>query len=315
MPPAEPTLAALPNPAQRYILATRPPFLSVTFVAALIGLATAYASGVGVNALTGTVTVVFALVAHGGINVLNDYYDALNGTDAINTERVFPFTGGSRMIQNGVLTMREMAGFGVLLFALVIAAGLWLTYVSASGLIWIGAAGLVVGWTYSAPPLKFNSRGLGEPCVWAGFALIAVGADFVQRGALSAFPLIAVTGYALLVTNILYINQFPDRKADEAVGKHHWVVRLGVERARWGYLLIAAAAYLWIFGAVVARALPWPALVALLPAILSARASRDLLRFAQAPQQLAPAIQQTIAAACLSGVLLAASLVAWRWFS
>ena len=313
MPPAEPTLAALPNPALRYILATRPPFLSVTFVAALIGLATAHASGVAVNVATGTMTVVFALVAHAGINVLNDYYDALNGTDAINTERVFPFTGGSRFIQNGVLTMRETAVFGVVLLALVVAAGLWLTRVSASGLIWIGAAGLIVGWTYSAPPFKFNSRGLGEPCVWAGFALIAVGADFVQRGSLSMFPLIAVTGYALLVTNILYINQFPDRKADEAVGKHHWVVRLGVARARWGYPVIALAAYLWIFGAVLARALPWPALVALLPALLSVRAARDLLRFAESPQQLAPAIQQTIAAACLSGVLLAISLVAWRW--
>ena len=63
-----------------------------------------------------------------------------------------------------------------------------------------------------------------------------------------------------------------------------------------------------------AGALPWPALVALLPALLSARAARDLLRFAESPQQLAPAIQQTIAAACLSGVLLAISLVAWRWF-
>jgi len=156
---------------------------------------------------------------------------------------------------------------------------------------------------------------LGEPCVWAGFALIAIGADFVQRGSLSAFPLVAVTGYALLVTNILYINQFPDRKADETVGKNHWVVRLGIERGRWGYLVIAAAAYLWILGAVLLRVLPWPALVALAPALLSARASRDLLRHAANPPQLAPAIQQTIAAACLSGALLAISLVAWRWFS
>ena len=315
MPPAEPTLAALPNPALRYFLATRPPFLSVTFVAALIGLATAYASGVAMNALAAATTVVFALVAHAGINVLNDYYDARNGTDAINVDRVFPFTGGSRFIQNGVLTMHETAAFGIVLFALVIMAGLWLTYVSASGLVWIGAAGLFVGWTYSAPPLKFNSRGLGEPCVWAGFALIAVGADFVQRGSLSAYPLIAVTGYALLVTNILYINQFPDRKADAIAGKRHWVVRLPVERARWGYVVIAAAAYLWILGAVLAGAMPRPALVALLPALLSARAARDVLRHAAVPQKLAPAIQQTIAAACLSGALLAASLVTWRFFS
>jgi 1,4-dihydroxy-2-naphthoate octaprenyltransferase len=312
VPTAEPSLALLSNPLLRYVLATRPPFLSVTLVSCLIGLATAYSSGVSVYAATATVTVVFALVAHAGINVLNDYYDELNGTDTINTERIFPFTGGSRFIQNGVLTTRETAIFGAALFALVIVAGLWLASASASGLIWIGVAGLFIGWTYSAPPLKLNSRGFGEACVWAGFALIALGADFVQRGTLSMLPLVAVTSYALLVTNILYINQFPDRKADEATGKHHWVVRLGPDRARWGYAVIASAAFLWLVGAVIAGMLPWPALVALLPAAMSARAARDLVRFATQPRALEPAIKLTIAAASLHGLLLAAALVAGR---
>jgi 1,4-dihydroxy-2-naphthoate octaprenyltransferase len=315
MPPAEPSLASLSNPALRYFLATRPPFLSVTLFACLIGLATAFASGVAVHPATATITVIFALVAHAGINVLNDYYDALNGTDAINTERVFPFTGGSRFIQNGVLTLRETVVFGAALLALVVVAGLWLTSVSAPGLVWIGVAGLFIGWTYSAPPLKLNSRGLGEACVWAGFALIAVGADFVQRGGISSLPLVAVTGYALLVTNILYINQFPDRKADEAAGKHHWVVRLGVDRARWVYAAIAVAAYAWLVGAVLTGALPWLALIALLPAALSAKAARDVMRFAARPPELAPAIQMTIGAASLHGLLLTAALVAARLVS
>jgi len=312
MPPAEPTLAALPNPVLRYFLATRPPFLSVTLVAALLGLATAWQSALPIHAATAFVTVAFALIAHAGINVLNDYYDALNGTDAINTDRVFPFTGGSRFIQNGVLSLNETATFGALLLVLVALAGLWLTAVSASGLVYIGAAGLFIGWAYSAPPLKLNSRGAGEICVWAGFALIAVGADFVQRGSFSSLPLIAATGDALLVTNILYINQFPDRKADETAGKRHWVVRLGAERARWGYGLIAIAAYGFVLGAIVSGVLPWLALVALLPATLSARAARDLLRHAESPGQLAAAIQMTIAAATLHGLLLAAAMVAAR---
>jgi len=312
MPPAEPTLAALPNPVLRYFLATRPPFLSVTLVAALLGLATAWQSALPIHAATAFVTVAFALIAHAGINVLNDYYDALNGTDAINTDRVFPFTGGSRFIQNGVLSLNETATFGALLLVLVALAGLWLTAVSASGLVYIGAAGLFIGWAYSAPPLKLNSRGAGEICVWAGFALIAVGADFVQRGSFSSLPLIAATGYALLVTNILYINQFPDRKADETAGKRHWVVRLGAERARWGYGLIAIAAYGFVLGAIVSGVLPWLALVALLPATLSARAARDLLRHAESPGQLAAAIQMTIAAATLHGLLLAVAMVAAR---
>ncbi len=314
MRPAEPTLAALPHPFQRYFMATRPAFLSVTLVAALIGLATAWSGAVNFNASTAIVTVFFALVAHGGINVLNDYYDALNGTDDANTERVFPFTGGSRFIQNGVLTRSQTAGFGAALMVAVIAAGLWLTAVSARGLIGIGFAGLLIGWAYSAPPLKLNSRGWGEACVWAGFALIAIGADFVQRGALSVAPLIAVSGYALLVTNVLFINQFPDRKADDAAGKHHWVVRLGVQRARWVYVGIAVAANACVVAAVVAGALPPLALIALAAGALSFKASRDLLQYAAQPQKLAPAIQQTIAASLLHGVLLSlAILVARAW--
>jgi 1,4-dihydroxy-2-naphthoate octaprenyltransferase len=315
VPPAEPTLASLPNPALRYALATRPPFLIVTLVAALIGLASAYASGVALDPLTACVTVLFALVAHAAINVLNDYYDALNGTDEANIERVFPFTGGSRFIQNGVLSLRETGMFGAVLFALVVPAGLWLAARSGMQLVHIGIAGLVIGWAYSAPPLKLNSRGAGEVCVWAGFALIAVGADFVQRGTLSSIALVAATGYALLVMNILFINQFPDRRADEACGKRHWVVRLGPERARWLYPVIAAAAFLWVLGAVAYGTLPRMTLVSLLPAVMSALATRDLLRHATRPQALAPAIQLTIGAAALHGSLMAVSLALARAFA
>src|SRR5512135_3786673 len=78
-PPIEPTLAAYSNPFLRYFAATRPAFLSVTFAAALLGLATAFVDGMALKPLAAFFTVFFALVAHAGINVLNDYYDELNG--------------------------------------------------------------------------------------------------------------------------------------------------------------------------------------------------------------------------------------------
>jgi 1,4-dihydroxy-2-naphthoate octaprenyltransferase len=233
---AEPTLASLSNPVQRYFLATRPLFLSMTLFACLIGLGTAQADGVAIVWSTAFATIVFALLAHAGVNVLNDYYDALNGTDAINTGRVFPYTGGSRFIQNGVLTLEQTARFGVTLFAVVMIAGVWLTTVSGAGLLAIGLTGLAIGWAYSAPPLKLNARGLGELCVMAGFALIVIGTDYVQRHAFAQAPFISSVSYALLVTNILYMNQFPDRAADAAAGIRHWVVRLAPEQARWGYV-------------------------------------------------------------------------------
>ena len=128
--PLEPTLAALPNPALRYFVATRPAFLSVTFVGCLLGLASAAASGIRLDPALATLTLFFALVAHAGANVINDYYDALSGCDGANTERVFPFTGGSRFIQNGVLSLRATGVFGYALLAAVVPAGLYLTAVS-----------------------------------------------------------------------------------------------------------------------------------------------------------------------------------------
>jgi 1,4-dihydroxy-2-naphthoate octaprenyltransferase len=309
MPLTEPTPAALANPVLRYFLATRPPFLSVTLFAALIGIASVYFHGSGISVLSATVTVLFALVAHAGINVLNDYYDELNGTDRINTERVFPFTGGSRFIQNGVLTVRETGIYGAVLMGLAAAGGLWLTLRSGPGLLLIGAAGMLIGWAYSAPPLKLNSRGWGEACVVAGFALIGIGADYVQRQSFSMTVAPAVIPYALLVMNVLYINQFPDYQADRVAGKHHWVVRLGPVRARWGYLVVAVTAYVFSGAAVAVGRLPLAALIALLPAVLSLRAGVDLLRHAEQPRQLEPAIKMTIAAACAHGLLLAAALL------
>ena len=309
MPPVEPTLAALSNPLLRYFLATRPAFLSVTLVAALIGISTAYRDGTPLAVWPAIITVAFALVAHAGINVLNDYYDDLNGSDRYNTERIFPFTGGSRFIQNGILTLRETAVFGALLMLTVIFGGVWLTRISGLGVLAIGALGMFIGWAYSAPPLKLNSRGVGEVCVWGGFALIVIGADYVQRCGFSTQPVIASVCYALLVTNILYINQFPDYKADAMAGKRHWVVRLGPQRARWGYFAIAAAGYAWLLGAVVAGALPSSALLALLPAVLSYKAGRVLLEYAARPPRLEPAIRITIASASAHGILLATALV------
>ena len=305
---AEPTLQALRNPLARYFFATRPAFLSVTLAACLIGLASAYYDGPAIDPLVALLTVLFALVAHAGVNVLNDYYDALNGSDDHNSERLFPFTGGSRFIQNGVLTKAQTARFGWALVGGVVLAGAWLTRASGSGLLAIGVAGLFIGWGYSAPPLKLNSRGLGELCVATGFLLIVIGADYVQRHAFAALPVVAGASYALLVTNLLYINQFPDRAADLLAGKRHWVARLGPQAARWGYAALAAVAYVWVMVAVTFAWLPSLALAALLSLPLSIHAIFSLFNHAHEPRLLVPAIRSTIAAALVHGTLLGLTL-------
>jgi 1,4-dihydroxy-2-naphthoate octaprenyltransferase len=305
--PMEPTPAALANPVKRYLLATRPAFLTIALAGCLLGFASALESAFSWP--LAVLTLLLAIATQAGVNVFNDYYDHLNGTDAVNVDRLFPFTGGSRFIQNGVMSPRQMLVYGMVLFGAVIAGGLWLIATRGSGLFWIGIAGLLIGWAYSAPPLKLNSRGLGEICVAAGFLLIVAGADFVQRGAMSATPWLIGLPYALLVTNILYVNQFPDRNADLQAGKRHWVVRLEPSIAARGYWLILALAVLVQVWLVASGRLPALTLISMLALIPALKAGQVLSAHAAEPAKLAPAVQMTILAAHLQPVLLSAALV------
>lgn len=300
----EPMPSAFGNPVSRYFAATRPPFLTATLVACMLGIAIARHDGVAIQSVWAIATLLLALLVHAAVNVLNDYYDALSGTDAANQERLFPFTGGSRFIQNGVMTLRETAVFGYAMLAIAMLGGLWLVAQAGVGLLWIGAIGLMVGWAYSAEPLTLNARGWGELCVLAGFLGLVIGADFVQRQAFDARPWLIGLPYALLVTNLLYINQFPDRAADAAVGKRHWVVRLPVQRAVWGYPLLALLAAVVLVADVLAGWLsPW-ALLAGIPVGFSLLAAHVLVKSCGQPSHLRPAIQYTLLAMLGHGLLL-----------
>lgn len=305
----EPQAGAFPNVLLRWLAATRPAFLGVTLIACLIGLASAATSGVEVDALRAVTTLVLALAAHAAANVINDVHDAINGSDAANAARIFPFTGGSRFIQNGVLGLREAALLGYGLLALVVPGGLWLVTVSGCGLLFIGGAGLFIAWAYSAPPLALMCRGLGEPAIVVAWLLVVCGADLVQRASPAWLPAVAGLSYALLVAGILYVNQFPDVAADAAAGKRTCVVRLGPKRARWGGWVIALLSVGCLAGGVASGVLPMAAMLALLSLPVSLCAASGLVRHAEQPARLVPAIRLTLIAAHLHGLLLVMSLL------
>lgn len=311
MPASEPSIEqyAKANPLVKYIVLMRPGFLVAAVVPVLLGLACAFYMGTKLDLTSAFLTLLGMLLMQASANVLNDYYDALNGTDAVNVERIYPFTGGSRFIQNGIMTEREVAIYGFALLLLVAVIGLALMYLVGLKLLWIGVLGAVLGWAYSAPPLSLNSRGLGEISVAIAFGiLIPLGAALVQQGTLSWFPVLAGIPLAALVANLLYINQFPDYKADKQAGKRHLVVRLGPYHARWGYLLITALGYGFLAALIASGYLPYWAALSFLALPFSIIAGLQLLQFAEQPQQLLKGIQCTIIGLMAHGVLLSVGL-------
>ena len=293
-----------------WIAATRPAFLGITAVAVLVGLAAAASEGLALDPLRALLTLAGALLVHAGANVVNDFHD--RHADAGNEDRIAPFTGGSRIIQGGVLGARTMAVYGHVLLAGGALAGAWLALAGAPQLWWLGAVGLALAIVYSAPPLRLSARGQGEWTIAAAWLLMVVGSDLVQRGGWSARPLAAGASVALLVAAILLANGFPDRRADAAAGKRTLVVLLGPARASFAYLAMVLAAHGWTAAMVAVGALPVMALLALasLP-WSSAAAARLIARADREPSQaLRPALAHTILAAHAHGLLLAAGLAA-----
>mgnify|MGYP000190910911 CR=1 FL=1 len=309
--PGEPRPETLTNPVARAFLATRPAFLMASALPVVLGAAAARGEG-ALDTFLLLAVLLGAVLIHGGINSLNDYHDALTGADAVNEDRIHPFTGGSRFIQNEVLRPQAMARLGRGLLVAGAAIGVYLAIRTGPGLLALGLGGLVLGWAYSARPLQLMARGWGEPAVFVGFGgLIPLGADWVLRGTLEPAVLAAGVPFGLLVMDLLFVNEFPDRRADSTAGKRHWVVRLGPHRARWIYGIVALGAYLWVLVAVVRGALPVPALVALAPSVLSFRAWAGVMNHADEPAYLEPAIRRSVSAMAVFGVLMTLAL----WWS
>ena len=292
-----------------WFAATRPAFLSVTFVGVLLGIASTIHDQTFRSIPLAMVALFFALIAHAGANVINDYYDALSGCDDTNTERITPFTGGSRFIQDGLLTQHQTKLFGYGLLASVIPAGFFLLTQSGLDLLWIGLAGLMSGWAYSAPPLKLQSRGLGEIAIMFAWVMVTLGSAFVQSHNLSTTTMVAALAYAPLVANVLFVNQIPDRNADAYAGKKTLIVRHGASIALSGSLLLYLGSVGILAIGVVQGYLPGACLFAGIAAIPAIRSLRAMYQSPTDPMMLRAAIPMAILSCLLFGSALTLGLL------
>ena len=256
---------------------TRLPFLTATIVPVLVGIAIAASHGT-FDLAAAALTVIGAAFVQLGLNVANDVFDTVQGADDANVTPT-QFSGGSRVIQYGLVSLRQMASLATAFYVAAAVVGLVLMAMRGSeALLVIGVVGFIVSLGYTAPPLKFVYRGLGEVAVALGFGtLMLLGAYVVQtRGALAWEPFVASIPIALLVALILYVNEIPDRRGDAHAGKRTLPVRFSRSTIVTGYNVAAGAAYLAVVIGVAAGVLPIPTLLMLLTIPLARRVSAGL---------------------------------------
>ena len=200
-----------------------------------------------------------------------------------------PFSGGKRVLVDGLMTRRQTAWVALAFYVAGSAAGLAIVIWREPAVLWVGLAGVALAFFYHAPPFKLAYRGLGEVAVALTYGpLIAGGTYLVQRHALGADVIYVSIPLGLLIGAFLLINEFPDARADAAAGKRTLVVRLGRRRAARLFTWTIVAAFVLVLLAP-AFGLPvgvWLGVAGALPALAAAGRLR---RYRHDTQELVPA--------------------------
>lgn len=205
----------------------RPLFLVGGFVMHGLGVAIALYAGAPLNvpaliwgqlAVTATQTMT---------HYANEYFDL--AADCANPTSTY-WTGGSRVLPQGILAARVALRAALVLAAVAVLALVVLVTMVQPGLVTFGLllVGLILSWEYSAPPLVLHSRGVGALTVALIVPVLTPLLGYhLQTGRLDLLPLLAVLPLACLQVASTLTIEFPDVAGDALAGKRTLAVRWG----------------------------------------------------------------------------------------
>jgi len=230
------------------IMLSAPKVLTASITPMVVGLACAFifsGSASVINLLWFFMAVVAIVFIETGKNTVNDYFDFVSGADRfIDESHVTPFSGGRRVLTSNVLSKKEIIIIGILAFCGAGFLGLVMVIFKTPIILWVGIAGILISIFYTAPPLKFCYRGLGELSVGIVYGpLIVLGTYMLITEQFSVFPLLVSLPLGFLVANILVINEYPDYEADFLANKRNLVVIFGKQKAVHIYACLFGLSY------------------------------------------------------------------------
>lgn len=175
----------------------------------------------------GLLMAVAVLFVDMGTTGFNTYFDYLNGTDHIKTNKE----------KDKVLVHEGIEPIGALLVSLVLfmlsaVLGLVLAYFTSWKLLLAGSVCMVVGFAYTGGPLPISRTPFGE--LFAGGFLGSVLfmlSFYVQAKSIDMQVFYASTPFLVLVSLILTINNTCDLESDRKAGRKTLSIVLGKEKA------------------------------------------------------------------------------------
>ena len=298
-----------------WLKAMRLPFLTATIIPVILGAIIAWKDTNNFLWAKFWLVMVGAMFIHIGTNLANDYFDYRSGCDEANPTPT-PFSGGSRVIQEGLIAPYKILYASLTSFILGGAVGLYLNHLCKGNVILIiGVSGVFLGFFYSVKSFRIGYGGLGELAVGIGFGpLMVLGSYYALAQSLSFSVFLISIPIGILIALVVFINEFPDYLGDKTVGKMTLVVILGKKKAMVLYHSLLAITYLAIIILTIFKFLPPLCLIALLSAPLAFKTFIVSKKNFDKIYELLPASASTIGLHSMVGLLLAVGIVLDRLF-
>jgi 1,4-dihydroxy-2-naphthoate octaprenyltransferase len=230
------------------------------------------------------------LLNHMALNMTDDYYDFHHLVDAFAANGKNPYTGGSGLLSSGLIQPQRMRQVFTVFYIIAIAIGLILGVLRGTFILFLLAMGFFCAFFYTAPPIRFGYRGVGELAQLLCFGpAIGIGAYYVQAQRVSWEAFWGTLPFGIMLFSMITINEIPDYIEDRKGGKLNLVARFGRETGVWLFIISLLSAYGAILAGLILRRIPILGLISLLTLPIAYKTISILRTYYQNPIKMAPA--------------------------
>jgi 1,4-dihydroxy-2-naphthoate octaprenyltransferase len=233
------------TPLRAFVRLSRPLFLYGGFAGVALGAAVAYRSAYPLDLGTYVWAQLLVTSFHLMVHYANDYYDRESDATAVPTR----WSGGSRVLVDGHLRPQVALAASLVCVASGLIACAHFALAGNPLLAALGIAILAFAWCYSAPPVRFAARGLGEVDTALVVAVLFPFAGYAAfAGRIDTTIAAAVIPPALAMIAMMLGVELPDADCDRQAGKRNLVVIWGSAAAGGLIALTATLAAIFAIG-------------------------------------------------------------------
>ena len=287
-----------------WLRAIRIRFLLASVIAVSNGLAIAYWKTGTIDPLHAALTYVGVIFLHASVDLLNDYWDHKRGIDGA-TART-KFSGGTGVLPENLLTPKAVYSAGIIFLILGASIGAYFVAVRGMTIAVILGFAVVAIYFYST---SIVNAGLGELFVAIKGAMIVLGSFYVQSPTLEPAAMYVGTIVGILSATVLFVNSFPDYKADRSKGRRTLVIMLGKKTAAAAFPLFMVAAYAMIVAGIFFGFTKIYSLVSLSSIPFAVKSTLLLKKDHEIVENMVPAMSSAVTYSRITGCLLALGLI------